>query len=171
MEIKRSDNLCNFYILPLLGLNKLSFGSGNFINSYVSKDDKYIVVEVKEPKTSFQDHDGYVTDFIAEGKVTIIFSIPEGSEDTLSKFKAGKYSEFTEQVKQVIRTKSGLKWKVPSGNKKTLTAREILALDKDSDLREKMEDELGVKIPKNAELMSVPHESNFYDLSLSTISS
>lgn len=174
METKRSDNLCNFYILPLIGLNKLSFGAAsNFINSYISSDDKYIVVEMKEAKTQFQNHKNYNTDFVTIDKVVVVFNIPQEFADTISKFRQGKYSHFTAQVKQTIKDKSGLKWKVKTSAGKTSTARELLALgdDKDhDDLRAILEEEIGVRLPKGAELISVPDEFNFYDLAISTIS-
>lgn len=180
MDTKRSDNLCNFYILPLIGLNKLSFGGvNNFINSYVSNDDKHIVVEMKEAKTNFQTHKNYVTDFVTD-KVAVVFNIPQEFADTISKFRQGKYSHFTAQVKKIIKDRSGLKWKVvvagPSredGKKNTLTARELLIFGDEEDhqaLRETLEDELGVRLPKDAELISVPDDNNFYNLAISTIS-
>lgn len=170
MEIKRSDNLCNFYILPLLNLNRRSFGkSSNFINSYISKDDKYVVVEVKEAKTDFEEHSLYVTDFVTDFKVVVVFTVPQEFADTISKFKAGKYSQFSQQVKQTIIDKSGLLWKMKTPTGKFISARELLALDRAEELREILEEEIQVKISEDAELVSIPDENNFYDLSLSTI--
>lgn len=170
MEIKRSDNLCNFYILPLLGLNKLSFGGGsNFINSYISQDNKYMVVEIKDAKTPFDEHQNYVTDYSAGDKTTIVFTIPPEFEETILRFRAGKYSQFSSQVKTIIKQKSGLKYKVPTINGKVTSARELLALDKDKDLKEIWEREIGCKLSDDAELVSIPTDNNYYELNLMTI--
>jgi hypothetical protein len=169
MESKRSDNLCNYYILPLIGLSKSSFGSmSNFINSYVSTDNKHIIVELKEARGSFEEHPHYVTD-IFTGTTLIIFNVPADIIPTIVKFREGRYSQFSPQAKELIKKKSGLNYKVPIGGGKVRSARELLALDKDKDLKKLIEEELVVKLGSDAELVSIPDENNFYELNLSPV--
>lgn len=171
MESKRSENLCNFYILPLLGLNKTSFGgSMNFVNSYLSTDSLYVVVELLQPtKETFESHTNYVLDFEDKGRHLLVFGIPEEYLPSVEMFKAGKYSQFQTQAKELIKKKSGLNYKVPIGGGKVRSARELLALDKDQDLRRLLEEELKVKIDAEAELMDIPNDNNFYNLRLQPI--
>lgn len=166
METKRSDNLCNFYVLPLLGLNKTSFGgSKNFINSYLSKDTQFAVVMLKEAIPSFEEHPQYAVDYKDDqGNTILVFSIPIEFKPTMVKFVEGKYSQFSDRAKQLIKQKSGLNYKAPVGGGKVSTARELLALDKDPDLKKVWEQELGVKLAVDAELMDIPNDRNFYDL-------
>lgn len=169
MESKRSDNLCNYYILPLLGLSKSSFGrASNFINSYISTDNKHIIVEVKELQGSFEQHPNYVLDLFS-GTTLIVFSIPAEHMPTIIKFREGKYSQFSLQAKELIKKKSGLNYKVPTGGGKVRSARELLALDKDKDLKKLIEEELVVKLSNDAELVSIPDENNFYELNLTPV--
>ncbi len=171
METKRSDNLCNFYILPLLGLNKTSFGgSGNFVNSYLSKDTNYIVIVLKGATPSFEEHQYYVTDFLnITGQVVLVFNVPIEFKPTIVKFIEGKYSQFSPPAKQLIKQKSGLNYKAPIGGGKVSTARELLALDRDPDLKKVWEQELGVKLAADAELMDIPDERNFYDFKVQQV--
>lgn len=171
METKRSDNLCNFYILPLIGLNKTSFGGiDNFVNSYISTDHNNIIVELKEAKSSFEEHPNFVADYRTEKETTmIIFSVPVEFKATIIKFKEGKYSQFPSQVKQLIKQKSGLNNRVPVGGGTVRTARELLALDRHEDLRRTLEFELAIKIDKEAELWDIPKGENFMNLTVGIV--
>lgn len=171
MYNKRSYNLCSTYILPLVGLNRWSFGSpDNFINSYVSKEKPYIVVELKsltlpENKTALK------FDFRRDDNIFVVFEVPSKFQDCLDKFREGKYSTFSEEAKATIRKKSGLRYKAPQPNGTVRSARELLALDKDKELKKAIESELSnpgspVKLSDDAELASLPDESNFISLNL-----
>ena len=168
MSEKRSVNLCSIYMLPLLGLNQFSFG-GKFINSYVSKDNQHIVVECSNPLTNqFLTNQNFRFALEKEGKYLAVFSVPPIYQEDITKFREGKYSQFSDSAKNVIRKKSGLPWKVPSSNGKVSSAKELLALDKDKVLKQYWEKVLEVELDNEAELISVPDERNFIDLKLST---
>jgi hypothetical protein len=168
---KRSDNLCNYYILPLIGLNKLSFGKeDNFVNSYLTTDLCNIVVKLKEPLGSYEKHKAYKTDYNSEdGLITVIFTLPQNFRATAAKFKEGAYSQFSYEAKQLIKTKSGLNYKVPDGKGSVTSSKKLLALDKDKDLRTIMEKELAVKISPDAELYSIPEPHEFISLELERV--
>lgn len=170
MERKRSDNLCNCFILPLLNLNPTKLGA-TFVRSYLSKNLEYIIVEFKTAQ-SFEDHESYLTDFTrpTNNNTLVIFAVPPMFKETVLQFVRGQYSRFSEEAKSKIKRNSGLKYKVPIPGKKTkLSARELLALDKDPDLRKVWENELGVKIDSKQELMDLPSSANFMDFDLQTV--
>jgi len=168
MVEKRSINLCSCYVLPLLGLNQFSFGHHDkFVNSYVSEDNLHVVVECTHPYTSIiTNHANFKFSFEKDGGQFAVFEVPVFYRQDVVKFKDGKYSTFSPQAKELVRKKSGLKYKSPTMSGKFETALELLALDKDIELRKYWEKLLDVKIAADAELMSVPDETNFYILNL-----
>jgi len=166
---KRSFNLCTIYVLPLVGLNKYSFGTttDNYVNSYLSEDNSHVIVELK----------GYVGNVITnktsyrfaypkDGHNFVVFELPANYRNDAEKFRQGKYSEFSEDAKKIIKKGSGLKHKVPVVGGKVETDIALLALDKDEELKQYLEKKLGVKLSANAELASIPGEDNFIELGL-----
>jgi hypothetical protein len=170
MDKKRSVNLCSTYVLPLLGLNQYSFGSPDkFVNSYLSEDDEHLVVECVNPfSTIITNHTNFKLSFDRDNKHFAVFNIPDYYKPDVKKFKEGKYSQYTESAKNIIRKKSGLTYKVPVAGGGYKSALELLALDKDKELKKWWDEKLAVKISDDAELMSIPGEDNFYVLNLSS---
>lgn len=172
MESKRSTNLCSSYILPLLDLNKESFGgSDNFINSYVNDDDSIVIVQLSRPYAGITTNKFYKFDFTRDNSIYYVFDVPGKFLPTVRKFREGKYSQFQEEAKNVIKKRSGLSWRVTNSKGGVTTARELLALDRDKSLREYLEKNLSgpgspVIISPEAELMDIPNEGNFYKLNL-----
>lgn len=169
----RSYNLCNVYVLPLLGLNKYSFGENRFVNSYLSEDECHIVVECTRPfSTIITNHANFCFHMEREENYLAVFQVPEYYKNDVSKFRLGEYSKFSEAAKNLIKKKSGLTYKARSANGKYNTALELLALDKDPVLKKYWEDNLSnkgskVTLDDDAELASIPDEHNFYTLNLS----
>lgn len=166
---KRSFNLCTTYILPLIGLNKFSFGNNNdsYINSYLSEDDSHVIVELQGYVSNLiANHANYRFAYPKEGHNFVVFELPSSFKKDVQRFREGKYSEFSEDAKKLIRKKSGLKYKVPVVGGKVETDIALLALDKDQELREYLEKKLGVKLAESAELASIPGEENFLELGL-----
>lgn len=167
MEIKRSTNLCSAYLLPLLDLNKFSFGEpSNFINSYLNEDDSLLVVQVVNSWPSVTNHTNFRFDFTRDNNTFYVFELPEKYQGVVKTFREGKYSRFPDDVKALIKKKSGLSWRVPVSGGGVKTAKELLALDKDKELKEHLERSLAVKLPNDAELISIPSEDNFFKLNL-----
>lgn len=168
---KRSYNLCSTYVLPLLGLNKFSFGSttDSFVNSYITEDQVYTVVQLKKPvSTVIQNHSNFRFKFEREGYFYAVFEIPQFYKEDIKRFVEGRYSEFSNPAKEQIRKRSGLNYRVPIPGGGMRSARELLALDRDEALRRELEKELAVRIDPKAELASIPGPENFLDLKLST---
>lgn len=160
------DNLCNYFILPLLGLNKLSYGEGNFINSYLSKENDLVVELDKDTDTSvLEEHIHYATDLYWEDKLVVIYAIPDEFKSDCELFREGKYSRFSAKSKDLIKKNSGLTYMKqidPKDPKKVISNPRLLALDRNKELRHRMEEELGVKISPEDELLSIPDENNFH---------
>lgn len=169
MSEKRSVNLCSTYVLPLLGLNRFSFGSPDrFINSYVNEDDTHIVVECSAPYSSIiTNHANFKFSMEIGTSHIAVFGVPHYYKEDVKKFREGKYSQFSDSAKTLIRKKSGLTYKVPIPGGGYRSALELLALDKDKELKKYWEDTLKVKLDENAELASIPGDDNFYNLNLS----
>lgn len=154
-------------MLPLLNLNRFSFGSrDNFVDSYISNDDHHIVVKVNSFQQKFTSHQNYRFDFSKDSHIWIVYEIPGQYLDAVKKFREGKFSQFSNEVKSIIKSRSGLKWRVPRTPRTVISAIELLALDRDRDLKDKIERSLEVKLPDDAELMSIPEESNYIDIEL-----
>lgn len=167
MEQKRSTNLCSIYILPLIDLNKYSFGDvTNFVNSYLNEDDLLVVVKVQKPVKNMLTHGLFRFSYDQDGHVYYVFELPTKYSEIAKKFREGKYSLFSEEAKNQIKKRSGLSYRVPTSAGGVKSAKELLALDKDKKLREKWEAELDVKLSQDAELMDIPGEDNFIQLSM-----
>lgn len=175
MYTKRSYNLCSTYILPLVGLNRWSFGAPeNFVDSYINQDNSYVVVKLKSVTVAVTAIPSFKFKFERDNESYAVFEIPERFRDCVDKFREGKYSQFSDAAKLTIRKKSGLRYKAPQANGTVRSARELLALDKDRELRKAIERELSnpgspVVISEEAELMSIPDKNNFIDLSFNKV--
>lgn len=168
MSDKRSVNLCSIYVLPLLGLNRFSFGAPErFINSYVSEDSLHVVVECTHPcSLVISNHANFKFEFKREEKHLAVFEVPIYYKEDVIKFKEGKYSKLSDSAKTLIRKKSGLTYKVPIPGGGFKSALELLALDKDKELKLYWEKRIGEKLPEEAELQSIPGEDNYYTLNI-----
>lgn len=147
-----SNNISNYLVLPLLQLNKSSFGIDNFINCFVDKQG-FIIVNTKEaPLYDFTKHINYATDYEAnDGSLMIVFYIPEEYKNDILLFEKGAYSEFTASAKLRISKYSRLK----EDNEL------IKCLNPSKEDREVLADKLGVKVEDIKELRSAPSEINF----------
>lgn len=164
----KEDNFCNYYLLPLLKLNKDKFGEGNFINSYVDKKNNLLLVKIKNKEIEYEyyNNDNFVTDYKEnDNEYHIIFAIPPIFHKDVNRFKEGKYSELSNRAKLLIKTYSGLSLNRKDGTKRKSDFR-ILILNKHPELKKRLEDLMGEKISEDAELASVPFDSNFVELKL-----
>lgn len=168
------DNITNYYMLPLLRLNKTSYGGvDNFINSYITKSAE-IVVTIRDSSVAgdYWNHSCYSTDYNMEDQTVIVYDIPVEWYDDYLLFMEGKYSYFSPVAKDVIVQWSGLPYErqrrdLPrreDGTYRHTTSERLLALSKHPQLKENLEQRLGVTLDDTAELLSIPHESNYFKL-------
>lgn len=142
-------NLTSWFLLPLINLNRSSFGEGNFIESYVNTEGSVLTVEVISLVycESFKGHDQYLEEHepMDDRYASVWFSLPfEWREDFL-RFKYGKYSQFSTRAKRRINIYGG----GPDIR--------LMALERDPILRHQWEDELEVtSLTAKDELLPLP---------------
>lgn len=154
IETKESNkqNLVTYFILPLLQLNKSSFGADNFINSYLDKEG-YVVINTEKPvlvTNEVYNNKLYITDYERENKsIAYVFTIPEEYKSDIDLFNEGKYSELSAKAKiEIARTHSSDSIIVKMMNPQLAD-------------RQKIADELGVNVKYIMEIKSAPGESNY----------
>lgn len=152
-------NLCTYYVLPWIGLNRQSFGGGaNFLNCHMSFNGK-IVVSIRDASIAgeFWKREHYLTDFEADGITYIVWNLPEVFEQDYVKFLEGKYSQFSDMAKELIRTFSELPYKFRGSSGTPTTHKLLLVLTQSPTLRNWLENTLGTKIDEGSELMDRPN--------------
>jgi hypothetical protein len=168
-------NLCTWYILPLIGLNKFSFNEANFINSYLTRDGQYIVVEVADRNlcgsvTFNSSFSGFKQ---KNGMDLLVFVIPGAWTRDVKDFMEGRYSQMSEYAKQLIRDGSGLRYDMPDEFDNRITDARLMALEKHPALRNQWLAELEVETPvkgfrleidDDTELLSIPSENSYIEI-------
>ena len=148
------------YILPLMDYF-VNVRKRNLVNTYVGSKDKleltnhifllykfhgtkdFILYEEKLEKSSIF-HSKYDPD---KTHVMFVFSVPEDYQDIYDLYLAGKYSEFPQDYKIQI-------FKFHNINEATHRVAQVLF--KHPDIREELEERLGVELPEDVEVSSVP---------------
>lgn len=166
IEELRQENLCTHFILPLIGLNKFSFHS-NFVNCYLTttREIAVQVIEKKDVRSKCminKDFKGIRTDGTY---YYLIYSIPSIWLPDLRLFKVGKYSEMSELAKDTIRVQSGLIHNALTQTGNVETDVRLLALDKHPVLRNMWEHVIDPAEPIQGELLSIPSEKSYIELS------
>lgn len=128
-------NLCSYFLLPLLGLSKLSFGENNFVNSYLSEDGSQIYVRVyRVADVPGGVRLGVTKVVTADKQEYLLFNFPDMWKEDIETFMEGKYSLLSDSAKQIIRTTSGLDYKGLGEDGKYYTDFRIIALTRNPDL-------------------------------------
>jgi hypothetical protein len=158
-------------MLPLVGYKPSDYGIGSFVTSYINETNEYVVVRCKSSSAYVKSKPTYKFDFVRNGENYLVYEIPNEFKESVLLFREGKYSKFPDFVKDKIKKESGLKYKQHVGerNGKPIYAssNDLLALYKDAEFKRVIEEDLNVKLDSDAELVSIPDESNFYELQLS----
>lgn len=160
-------NTCTYYVLPIVKLNKFSFGNNNFVQCYVSRDGSKVYVELKEvPEFVYSKEEYLGTTILPNGGLAVVFSLPPLLGD-FQNFVAGRFSKFSKPVKDAVLAYSGLPFHQMTRDNVPHTDARIMALDPDPAVRAKLRNalmsELGAVIPLDQELISVPSEQNYVD--------
>lgn len=151
--VPAGHNLCTYFILPLLDLNKDSYKG--FVNCFLSYNGKVIVKLDNKPESSYWLHPEYVTDYTLDGYTYIIYSIPPQHLQELNLFLEGRYSEYPAASKKIIYRNSGLEFNKNVGDQ-IITHNLLLVMAKHPNLRAHLEKELEVMLPKSGELWNKP---------------
>jgi hypothetical protein len=162
------ENLCTYFILPLTGVSKDTFMSGNFLDSFISMDRKSIAVNIIEPyliSPRVRMHYNFRGLKVLEswnGPVWMYeFAIPDQYMEDLDKFLNGQFSKMSEEAKIQIRKHSGLPYEkeeyIKDVGRVVSTDLRLCALDKNNTgLRNFWEKRLDVVLPAGMELLSIP---------------
>jgi len=171
IETLSKENLSTYFILPLLGLNKDRFGENNFLNCYLSKNQLFCYVKVKEPLPTFPAE----LIVVYEEKFYYKFLIPENWKQDVEYFCRGEYSQFSEAAKKIICTNSTLVYKalITSPHESIVsTDIRLLALTKDETVKVFWRNEIYATetesiITPEMELLSAPEEKDFIESEMS----
>ena len=156
-------NLCTYFLLPLTGVNKSSFGEYRFRQCWLSKEQMTLTVSTssgtikamgEEPKKNVLfDHS-----YAAIESDYFVYRIPAQFYKEVDYFLSGKYSKFSEAAISIIEQKSTLKFNfIVPGDDAIITDRKLLALRKSQTLKESLEADIGSKLPNDAELLDIPN--------------
>lgn len=179
------ENLCTYFVLPFIGLNKLSFLSGNFIDSYIVRPKyrivpggrfergfTYIMVEFITPMLIsprfIKNHPCYTIDGVDDvtKNMFVLYYIPPKWEADVDLFMEGKFSKMSTAAIEVIRSYSGLPYQSRTSIFGTSmftveTDFRLLAFEKHTELRQMWERELLVTLTEKSELLSIPGEKSY----------
>ena len=168
-EIHR-ENLCTYFILPLLKLNKKSFVcEDNFINSYLTRDGLYIFVNVNAA-TFFMGRTQLHPQYLAlwtdkKGSEYFQFSIPGKWQEDVQVFVKGKYSQLSAAAKKMIHQHSGLLFRDKRVTDNVpITDVRLLALERSVAVRDLWEAHYGVSLNAEDELLSIAGDRAFIDM-------
>lgn len=166
LEVVYKHNMCTYYLLPLIGVNKFSFGIElNFRNCYANTEGTELYVSVNYSLSSLENHPNLLRVAGQARSPIYVFDLPKKWAADFELFKQGKYSKFSKEAKERIIEGSGLRYRAlnPIGN--PTTDIRLLAIESEQDrrdiLRTKLIEFYGVTIDHDAELISPPSESSF----------
>lgn len=162
--IPEGDTLVTYYILPLIGLNKKSFGNC-FKDSYIDKRGLKIYVELKKNMISpaYKQNPYYISEMVHKHSLLIIFTVPSIFLNDVACFVVGRYSEMSRDAKKLIYSTSTLPYNKTMGDFNN-THPVLQALDKTKTLRSFLINELhAVTIADSAELINPPYEHWFIE--------
>ena len=168
----REENLCTYFVLPLLTLNKFSFINPNFVNSYLTEDRKHIVVEVVLKvllsRTVYDSHPCFrgFHHSLDTDHLYLVYEIPERCSADVLLYSLGKFSEFSSNAKEKIIRFSGLLHQQKE-NGIIVTDGRLLALEKHNLMKEMWEERLSnekSRVELDGELLSVPGKESYINL-------
>jgi hypothetical protein len=163
-SVSSKDNYANYLILPLLKLNKFSYGTENFINGFVTVNGK-IAIHLKAINEDCHKHPNYLTDFTYNEGVLVLYSCPYEFEADLLQFMASKYSRMSDEAKQLIYEHSGLSVDFPNRHNCLVSSRLIQAIRRDERLRDHINKEYNTELGPEDEVEPLLREQDIlYDI-------
>ena len=164
-SIMYSRPIADYYVLPMVKVGVHSFAKNNLQSTFISTDLEKIVAEVNhfdlyDDANEFNEH--FVGKYIGpKDRKFILYWIPSFFRDDVVKFKEGRYSEFSDKLKNYIHAFSKLAFRKMMPNYRDYyTDPRLLALDKDEWLKRELEITLDVNLD-GMELISKPKKNVF----------
>lgn len=168
LDLVCKHNLCTYYLLPLIGLNKFSFGVEiNFKNCYVNREGTELSVEVEFILQRLEGTPHLLRTYYLDGSCYYVFELPKKWHPDFENYIIGAYTKFSPAAKSLIFKQSGLRYRQLNENNRPSTDLRLLAIDDDQIrrdiLRTKLIEYYGVFIEESAELLSPPIDGSFTD--------
>lgn len=161
----RKYNLCTWYLLPLVGLNRFSFGEGLFINSYLDRKNLWIIVQIPDLNlVSAKLKVSAIRLWSNDRGGFLAYSLPSMSAYDVHWYIKGMYSRFSNSLKSIIFERSGLPYRKLKSDGGTETDIRLLALEGREVVRDFIERELQVIMDPNQEVLGKPSPESFMDI-------
>lgn len=166
LDEMKKENICTYYVLPLLKMNKGMLGESNFVDSYISEDRQYIYVHLLDV---LSNHHRYSTHPDFEGVFKnlnferfVRYKIPDYWLHDVGLICNGKFSQITSKAKKRIEVHSKLQFNIRQGNLEYTDIR-LLALHRSPVLQEEMEKHWGMAhgFLDGQELLGIPEAKMF----------
>lgn len=161
----RQTHLCTYYLLPLTGFTRLSFGDGLFINSYLESKRLWIIVQVPDlalMPDRLRSH--AVKQWQNDRGGFLAYQLMDIWKDDVHLYTAGLYSRFSNDLKSVIFERSGLPYREISSDGSLTTDIRLLALEGKEIVRTYIEEELQVTLTDEQEVLGIPPPESFMDV-------
>lgn len=160
MLIPKGETLVTYYMLPLVGVNKLTFGrsfKSSYIDDYATK--LYVELSKNMHTPVYKTNVNYLTELMHNSIKFVVFNIPEEFSTDAQLFTMGAYSRMSKPAKKKIYLTSSLPYNASMGSF-TVSHPILQALDRTKTLRTFLLKELGIRsIPTTNELIDKPHQS------------
>lgn len=162
--IPKGDTLVTYYLLPLCGVNKTTFGK-SFKTSYVNKEGTKVFVELKKNMVAplYKEAVNYEAEIVIGTTKFVTFKLPLNMHESAQRFIEGKYSHMSSTAKKIIYKTSTLPYNKRAGSF-AVSSPILQALDRTKTLRTFLLDYIGeTDLPPNAEFIDKPRETWFVE--------
>ena len=162
--LKEGENLVTYYILPLLGLNKKSYGL-KYKTAFISKDSFKVYVELKSNPDGdlYMQNPYYITKFVHNGVLYLQYTVPSDNIEDYKHFIKGAYSKFSKDAKYKVYKFSTLPYNKSMGDFKmshpilhALNSTKVLSVFLKSYIGEDF-------LADSGELIDAPHDDWFIE--------
>lgn len=164
-RIPDGENLVTYYVLPLVGVNKKTFGR-HFKNSYITRDGLKVYVELASNMRSpvYRNSPCYVAEIVIKNNLFIQFNVPGPYIKDTACFITGKYSDISRAAKNIIYRTSTLPYNSKMGSF-NVSHPLLQALDKTKTLRKFLNETIrpAEEITADRELAPSPDEDWFIE--------
>ena len=149
-----TDNIFNYYLLPIVGVNKASFDK-YFIRTLVNKIGTLVYVKVNSSIIVKSIYFKGLQDI--ENQYYCVYTVPNELVPDVKLIIKGEYSKISEKVKTIIKDNSGLvKGKFVKSIETIYVSKAILALDRHPALIMDIKNELGLTTEQLNEYLIIP---------------
>lgn len=161
-DFKR-DNLVNYFIMPLTGLCKESFGFSVFINSFISLDRKNLYVLLSTDKaisnrTEIYGNPCYRSKYNSPLGVVFEFELPEEWKEDIEHVCNSKYTKCSETMIDIIESRNGTAFSMDG----EIVDIRVQALRRSKFALDFIENELGIIVDNDTtEILPEFPESNY----------